>query len=349
MNSTFFQSDYGENVWINRNDDFSYDFQYEDILPSYAEKFKIKVRIALTGGVHKFQAGLHKASHNRKHKFGIYAKSLFRSNANQLNYALYPDYWNVGSLNNSINTYYKRPYKFVNGKGVMNINLRTSAILSDYNYEYIKFENIYQRGVRKFFLKTRVFGFLGFGNNWAPESMLFLAGANPEKINENKFTRAEGVFTKNQTQFGDNINTFHSGGGLNLRGYAGYIAPELVDGNVVSAFNGTRGASASIELEFDRYLGLNQLGKLSRWIALKSYAFCDAGLINLVESNANKFAEPRLDAGLGGTISFKRFYQFETTKPVTLRVDFPLLLNRTPNVNPEYYSFKWIIGMNRAF
>ncbi|MAS52208.1 MAG: aminopeptidase [Flavobacteriales bacterium] len=349
MNSTFFQSDYGENVWINRNDDFLYDLKYEDILPNYAEKFKVKIRIALTGGVHKFQTGLHKTSHNHKLKFGVYAKSLFRSNSNQLNYALYPDYWNIGALNNSINSYFKRPYTFIKGKGVMNIKFRASAILSDYNYEYIKFENLYQRGLKKFHLKTRIFGFLGFGNNWAPESMLFLAGANPEKINENKFTRAEGVFTKNQTQFGDNINTFHSGGGLNLRGYAGYVAPELVDGNIVSALNGTRGASASVELEFDRYLGLNQLGKLSRWIALKSYAFCDAGLINLVESNVEKFAEPRLDAGLGGTISFKKFYQFETTKPVTLRVDFPLLLNRTPNVNPEYYSFKWIIGMNRAF
>ena len=191
--------------------------------------------------------------------------------------------------------------------------------------------------------------FLGFGNNWAPESKLFLAGANPEKINENKFTRAEGIYTRNQTQFGDNINTFHSGGGLNLRGYSGYFAPELINSTIISTFNGTRGASTNFELEFDRYLGLNQLGKLSKWIAFKSYAFFDAGLINMAEKDVNKLAKPRLDAGLGGTITFKKFYQFETTKPVTFRVDFPLLLNRTPNVTPEYYSFKWIIGINRAF
>lgn len=349
MNSTFFQSNYSEDVWINKNDDLSYDLKYEDILPNYSEKLKIKFRVALTGGVHKFQTGLHKKSHNRKHQFGIYAKSLFRSDTNQLNYALYPNHWNTGLLNNSINTYYQRKYKIEKGRGMFKVNFRSSAISSDYNYESIKVENIFKRDVKKFHLKTRVFGFLGFGDNWAPESMLFLAGANPEEINENKFTRAEGIFTKNQTQFGENINIFHSGGGLNLRGYAGYIAPELVDGNIVSAFNGTRGASANIELEFDRYLGLNQLGKISRWISIKSYAFCDAGLINLVESDANKFADPRLDAGLGGAISFKRFYQFETTKPLTLRLDFPLLLNRTPNVNPEYYSFKWVIGMNRAF
>ena len=349
MNSTFFQSDYSEGVWINKNDGFSYNLKYEDILPNYSEKLKVKLRIALTGGVHKVQTGLHKTSHNRKHKLGVYAKSIFRSNTNQLNYALYPDHWNVGLMNNSINGYYRRPYKSIKGKGSMNLNFRTSALLSAYNYEYVHIENLFQRAFRKFYLKTRLFGFLGFGTKWAPESMLFLAGANPERINENKFTRAEGVFTKNQTQFGDNINTFHSGGGLNLRGYSGYIAPELANGSVISAFNGTRGASTNIELEFDRYLGLNQLGKISKWIALKSYAFCDVGIINLVESDVNKFAEPRLDAGIGGTISFKKFYQFETTKPVTFRLDFPFLLNRTPNVSPEYYSLKWVIGMNRAF
>ena len=127
------------------------------------------------------------------------------------------------------------------------------------------------------------------------------------------------------------------------------VESEHLNDNVISGFNGTKGVSANIELEFDKYLGLNNLGKFSKWIALKSYAFCDEGVINVVESDVNKFAEPRLDAGLGGTISFKKFYQFETTKPVTFRLDFPLLLNRTPNVSPEYYSFKWIIGINRAF
>ena len=122
-------------------DDFSYDFKYQDILPNYGEKLAFKFRSALTGGVHKLQTGLYKSSHNRKHKFGIYVKSLFRSNTNQLNYALYPDYWKVGVLNNSINTYYERPYKLAKGKGTLNISFRATALLSDYNYEFFKFES----------------------------------------------------------------------------------------------------------------------------------------------------------------------------------------------------------------
>lgn len=82
---------------------------------------------------------------------------------------------------------------------------------------------------------------------------------------------------------------------------------------------------------------------------MKSYAFFDAGVINLLERHENKFAEPRIDGGLGGVITFKKFYQFETTKPINLRVDFPLFLSRTPNVNPNNLAYRLIIGINRAF
>ena len=110
----------------------------------------------------------------------------------------------------------------------------------------------------KFYVKTRLYGFAGQGSNWAPESQLFLAGANPEEISENKFTRAEGIFQKSQTQYGDNVNLLHAGGGLNLRGYSGYFAPELYDQNLVSSYKGQLGFAVNIEAEFQRYLGLNQ-------------------------------------------------------------------------------------------
>ena len=349
LNTAIGQENYGEEVWIGRFDDVSYDFKYEDILPNIGEKLKVEIRVALTGGVHKYKVGLHKVSHNSRNRFGVYAKSLFRSSIHQFNYALFPEQWNLRQNNSSINAYYNKGYKFKDGRGDLMFNFRTSALFSDYNYEFLKVENIYKNNILKFHLKTRIFGMLGFGKSWAPESMLFLAGANPEKLNENKFTQAEGVFQKSQTIYGDNINSFHYGGGLNLRGYSGYLAPELVNGDVVTSFKGTKGAAINIELEFDRYLGLNQLGKVNKWLTLKSYAFFDAGVINLLDRHENKFAEPRIDGGLGGVITFKKFYQFETTKPINLRVDFPLFLNRTPNVNPNNLAYRLIIGINRAF
>ena len=49
------------------------------------------------------------------------------------------------------------------------------------------------------------------------------------------------------------------GGGLNLRGYAGYYAPEINDeGNYVLSYNGTSGASISAELEFQNIFSLKE-------------------------------------------------------------------------------------------
>ena len=347
MNTSLGQIKYGEDISIGGYDDLSYDLKYSDLLSKYAEKLSIKARVALNGGVHKFQFGLHKSSHNVKHKFGGFAKSLFRSNENQLNYALYPESWQLNQLNNTLNFYYLKFYKVFKGKGNMSINYRTSALFSDYNYDFLSFENKFNRKLNKFYLKTRVFGGLGYGNSWAPESMLFLAGANPENLNENKFTQAEGIFTKSNTQFGENTNVFHSGGGLNLRGYSGYFAPEIIDGEVIATYKGTSGAAINIELEFDRYLGLNSL--LRKWIDFRTYAFADAGFINIIETNQFDFTEPRIDAGLGLTVTLKKFYQLETVKPVTLRLDFPFYLNKTPNVSPDNFNYRWVIGINRAF
>ncbi len=349
MNTSLLQKEYGDEVYIGRYDDLSYDLNYKDLLPNLSEKLFFRARAALTGGVHKFLFGFDKVSHNSKHFYGVNAKSIFRSSSSQFNYALYKNAWNLRKANNTMNFYYRTPVKLWKGSGNLRFDYRTSAFKSDYNYEYLSVENEYNRKVQKFYLKTRVFGLIGFRNRWAPESMLYLAGANPETLNENKFTQAEGVFSRSQTEFGDNINSFHAGGGLDLRGYAGYFAPELIDGELVSSYKGTKGASLNVELEFDNYLGLNDVKSLKNWITIKTYGFFDAGLINLVNADENKFAEPRMDAGLGGALTIKKFYQLETVKPLTVRLDFPLILNRTPNVSPENFAYRWVIGINRAF
>jgi hypothetical protein len=121
-----------------------------------------------------------------------------------------------------------------------------------------------------------------------------------------------------------------------------------LDGELVSTYKGTVGASVNIEGEFQRYLGLNQ-SKLKRYLDFRTYAFFDAGIINLSEIDEYTFAKPRFDAGLGAALKIKRFYHFETVKPLTIRMDFPIYLSRTPNVNPRSLSLKWIIGINRAF
>jgi aminopeptidase N len=349
MNTSLRQGKYGEDISIGEYDDFSYDLRYSDLLSKYSEKLFLKARFALTGGVHKFQFGLYKTSHNVKHQFGGFAKSLFKSNKNQINYALYPEAWQNNKLNNTLNFYYRKFYKVFKGKGNLNFNYRSSAFFSDYSYDFVSIENKYNRKINRFYIKTRWFGGFGYGDSWAAESMLYLAGANPESLNENKFTQAEGLFTKSHTQFGENTNVFHSGGGLNLRGFAGYFSPEIINGEVMATYKGTSGTSVNIELEFDGYLGLNTIKYLRKWSTFRTYVFADAGIINILDLGPFDFAEPRVDAGLGFTVTVKKFYQLETVKPVAFRMDFPIFLNKTPNVSPDNFRYRWIIGINRAF
>jgi len=36
-------------------------------------------------------------------------------------------------------------------------------------------------------------------------------------------------------------------------------------------------------------------------------------------------------------------------KPITIRLDIPLFLNKPPATNDDFLQFRWILGINRAF
>ena len=349
FNSGLGQSKHDTTVRIGKFDQISYRFKFNTILPNISKKLSIDLLASQLAGLHKYHMKLAKRSKDNKHSFSIGVKSIFRSSSNHFTYALYKDEWNLRQANNSLNFEYSKKYSSKKGKGITNINYRSSGFFSDYDYDYITFENKFNFKMKKFRFKTRFFLFGGAGKKWAPESMLFLAGANPEVISDNKFTRAEGVFSERNSKIGDNINTFHAGGGLNLRGYAGYLAPEKIGDNQYSTYKGTNGASINIEIEFENYLGLNTLF-WKKHLTFKTYAFADAGVIDVYEAKENfVFKAPRADAGLGVALTIKKFYRLNAVKPFTIRADFPVFLNRVPNIDPEYINYRWIIGINRAF
>ena len=57
----------------------------------------------------------------------------------------------------------------------------------------------------------------------------------------------------------------------------------------------------------------------------------------------------RMDAGIGAAITFKKFWKFQNTKPLTLRIDAPLFLNPAPYLTPDNLSFNVVFGLERAF
>jgi len=219
---------------------------------------------------------------------------------------------------------------------------------------------------KKLKFNTRFFMQYGTGKYWPSESQLYLAGASPEELMDNKFTRSQGFFPMEWVGYGASTNHFHAGGGLNLRGYAGYLAPEgLPDGNIRFAYKGVSGASFNAELEFEQLFKRKRYSKFayrhygflkfSYWLKttfkLNMYLFGDIGLINYNNYYEDlALSDFRADAGLGTALTIRRWGPLQTVNPLTIRFDMPLFLNRIPATdNGEFVKFRWIIGISRAF
>jgi hypothetical protein len=167
---------------------------------------------------------------------------------------------------------------------------------------------------------------------------------------DSKFTRSEGIISSDYTDYNYTTNYFHQAGGLNLRGYAGYLAPEFNKDGTIESFNynGTSGASFNTEIDFTAYLPYS-----IRKNNIASYLFADAGIISSEKINKDNyktaFADYRADAGIGFTYTFRNFGPLENIQPLVIRFDMPLFLNRAPASDDDFIQMRWLIGLNRAF
>lgn len=253
--------------------------------------------------------------------------------------------------------------KYFGGNGDIKFTTRapflTGNSANDFNYGYAQLEITNNNNIHKLELRTRLFGRYGVGSNIPYESALWLAGANPEEMMENKYTRSIGFvpdawrgFSQTQT------NHFHAGGGMNLRGYAGYLVAEQRNGEILIGYKGRSGIAANAELDFDNYISLKPKFT-AKWLHIDLYAFADAGIIELSRvANLSSYwdiapttmwSDVRIDAGIGTAVTIKKWWRFSKARPLTLRFDIPAFLNRPPNANPEYFGFRYVIGVNRAF
>ena len=229
------------------------------------------------------------------------------------------------------------------------MKLQTSALGSTYDYNKLILTALNNNKVDKLKINTRAYFQLGTGSNWAEESKLGLAGANNEEMMNSKFTRADGIISADYMGYDYTTNYFHSAGGLNLRGYAGYLAPEFnEDGTVASYnYNGTSGASFNTEIDFTAYLPYS-----IRKNNIASYLFADAGIITNQQLNKDNYTEAftdvRADAGIGFTYTFRNFGPLEDVRPLVIRFDMPLFLNRAPSADEDFLQMRWLIGIKRA-
>ena len=350
LNTAFLQDyNYYDN-YQNEYNPFSYRFNYNTGLDKFSKHTDITLHSRLLDGLNLNKIKLKKYDYSKKNMFYASFKSMYRANESDLRYTNYK-VWESEKFNNTATFGWTHSYKHKGGDGKLNLELTSSTIASDFDYSKLVLTFVHKSKLGKLQLNTRLFGQYGSGTNWAGESRLNLAGANSEELMENKFTRSEGFIPNQWLGYGSTTNHFQMGGGLNLRGYAGYYAPEINDeGNYVLSYNGTSGASISAELEFQNIFSFDRIFGLP----FKSYLFADAGVINTTEITRENYKEAfskvRSDAGLGFALTLNEWGPLQMVKPITLRLDLPFFLNRYPSVDKDYYQTnRFIVGIGRTF
>jgi len=352
FNTGFGQGNFDSTVNTHSYNRISLRVNYNTALDKFSPGSRVDFNFKALDGLVAYKIGFDKKDKSGDNRLYMNYNSLIRNEKSDLNYLLYPELWNSGYYNNFINIGLQHLYKYKRGSGNLNLSLRSSTIRSDYSYSQLRFLSINKNNLGKININTRSIVQIGTGNNPAPESQLYAAGANPEEMMENKYTRSEIINNDSWLKYGNTTNHFHAGGGLNLRGFAGYyIAQETAQDSldIRSIFKGNTGAAFNIELEFQKIFGL-RIPKLSRIFGLTSYLFSDLGVINYNTSNELlALSDLRVDAGLGFLLAIKSFGPLELVKPLNLRLDLPFFINRTPNTDPDFFQFRWVLGINRSF
>jgi aminopeptidase N len=286
-----------------------------------------------------------------KHNFilSTYYKAMIRQRADDLDYLLYPTEWNYGKWNNTLNMSISRSYTNFKSYGSYDLKLRTSGPGSNYQYSTISGEIKHHFVLAKLLVHNRAMISYSSGTNIAPESKLFLAGANPEEMMDDKFTRAIGFLPTEWLGYGNVTNHFQQAGGMNVRGYAGYVAADLNKNKTVYTYSGTAGAAANIEVDFSRYLSIRPR-KYTRNFSMNTYLFADGGVINMNAINDGlQLSYPRIDAGFGALLTIKQWGPFQKAQPLTIRCDLPLFLNSVPYDEGQQFKFRYVVGINQLF
>ncbi|HTN46833.1 MAG TPA: M1 family metallopeptidase [Flavipsychrobacter sp.] len=295
----------------------------------------------------------------------LYFQTMWRPLTYDLDYLIYPHDWssNQKRPNNSLNVVLSRSYNTKRSVGSATATFRAPLLAGNnanaFNYSYIQLELKNSLRLHKLELRSRLFGRAGMGVNLPYESALWLSGANPEDLMENKYTRSIGLIPQEWRGISPyDMNHFQMGGGLNLRGYAGYFIADERNGETLIGYKGRSGASLNLELDFDDYIRLQP--KFTRnWLHIDAYAFADAGVIELSRVNnvteyynaapTTMVSDLRMDAGLGFAATIRKWGVFEKAQPLTIRFDMPLFINRPPYGAPQYFGFRYVVGINRSF
>ena len=299
-------------------------------------------------GLRSFEAGIEKRLGSGS-KLRFYGKTMYRHDASDRQYLIHPQQWNLGKWNNALHLEWRLRRINKNRRHQMTAALVSDALFSSYDFNALSIEDIFEWKQPKSMLRIRGFIQIGTGNNLPPESALYLAGANPEKMMDHPISRSYGIVPQSWGGYGPETTHIHFGGGLNLRGFVGYQALEYDAQGIPRLFySGSSGAAINVEWEFDKLLGFQNWSFMNKHgIEWHTYLFADMGVIGYAKDNNWSVSKPKADSGLGVSLTLNKMCMFDTFKPFTVRADFPLLLSEKPIAGQSWPM--WVLGLERAF
>ncbi len=351
LSSGLGQSNLDSTVKINSFNKISFLFDYKNSLNKYIKKSNVYLQLKSLDGLDAGTLGFEKRSNNNKTRIYTHLKAMLRDMPQDMVYLINDKEWGYRKLNSAIHVGLEHNYKYKKGTGTILMDIRTAAFTNDYDYSAANICSVNKNDLGRININTRVFAQIGFGNSLPSESMLFVAGANNEELMDNKYTRSMGFIPPSWGNYGNVTNHFTAGGGLNLRGYSGYLlAQKNADGTYSYNYKGTTGAAFNTEIEFGELFKFINPKFLKNSIKIQPYVFGDAGIINTQPaSQPNIMSDVMVDAGVGTTFSIVRWGQLYNIKPLTIRFDCPFFINRLPYAEKDYFQFRWMIGINKAF
>lgn len=335
----------------NNYNQISFWLDYKTSTNRFIKKSNFYLQLKSLDGLDAGTIGFERKSNNDKTRIYTHLKAMLRDLPQDTVYLINPHEWGYQKLNSAVHVGIEHNYKYRRGVGNIVIDLRTAALTNDYDFSALKLTSVNKNDLGKININTRVFAQVGFGKNLPSESMLFVAGANNEDLMDNKYTRSMGFIPPTWGGFGNTTNHFNAGGGLNLRGFSGYLLPQKnPDGTLSYNYKGTTGAAFNTEIEFGELFKRFNPKFLKNSIKIQPYLFGDAGIINTNQAGTPfAMSDLMLDAGAGTTLTITRWGKLYGIKPLTIRFDVPFFINRLPYAESNYVQFRWVVGINKAF